>query len=272
MQLICNYKPTPMKRLARRRRRALTLLELIVVLAILVTLSGMVVPLIEGLGRQTNSSSNATVINDVNRAIGTCAMRHELGYFPDGWDSLLNTSGALFSGLHLNVSGTMGSDPISGLVEAKALTDTQLKSLSDVNLRTVYDAASTSPNVFTSLRPLQSGGKVAMLTDTAKNRAYGDDRFSVKHLDMSGTHDDKDFVVLGLGGMNSLRGNIVRDVPLISSADPNNHYARVLCVFMIPDAGSTAALFPAKYIGCFMPDGTSLRMNLDDYNNARKDL
>jgi hypothetical protein len=33
---------------------------------------------------------------------------------------------------------------------------------------------------------------------------------------------------------------------------------------MVPNSGTD----PAKYVGCFLPDGTSLRNNLEKYNNS----
>src|SRR5688500_6495918 len=81
-------------------RRGLTLLELIVVLAILVALSGLVIPLVQGLGYQTNASTNAAVVGDVNRSVGTFHTRFEK--YPDRWDSLrtTDTGGGLYSKLH----------------------------------------------------------------------------------------------------------------------------------------------------------------------------
>jgi hypothetical protein len=40
----------------------------------------------------------------------------------------------------------------------------------------------------------------------------------------------------------------------------------MLCIFMVPAEAATT--FPAKYVGCFLPDGTALRNNLDKYHNS----
>src|SRR5688572_27311520 len=96
MQSYCKYNLMDSTAFAPR---GLTLIELVVVLAILVALSGMVVPLIDGLGHQTNASTNATLVGDVNRAVRTYHARFDESY-PNGWDSLLDSGGSLFDKLH----------------------------------------------------------------------------------------------------------------------------------------------------------------------------
>lgn len=260
MQLFCNYTPMPFEPPVRPERRALTLLELVVVLAILAALSGMVVPLIEGLGYQTNASTNATVVNDVNRAVGAFVGRFER--LPSGWDSLVDTSGNLFDKLHTQLTTT------APVLEKVVISAVMAESLTSAGIYQVNDAtAGGFPNTFTpSTRNVTSGITLAMLTAATKTGVYNASRLSLAQLEAADVNND--YLVLGLGGMTTLRGAMMRDVPLISSADPNNFYARVLCVFMVPGNTNTTS-FPAKYIGCFLPDGTSQRMNLENYNNLR---
>ena len=81
---------------------------------------------------------------------------------------------------------------------------------------------------------------------------------------------NNEFVVLGLGAYSNLRGSAIAEVPLVQSADPTHYYARVLCIYMIPS--STAAAqdkFPATFLGCILPDGTSRTANIEQYNNSR---
>jgi prepilin-type N-terminal cleavage/methylation domain-containing protein len=230
------------------RRRALTLIELVVVLAILVALSGMVVPLIDGLGHQTNSSTNATVVGDVNKAIRTFQARSDRGQYPNLWDSLTTTAGVA-ADLH---------DVVVPLLQPLETTTTQAASLVDAGIYRVYDAAGLPREIAAKQIPL------AALNTTSTS--FTNDTFNVHNLDNFDPANQ--FVVLGLGPNVTLRGTVMTDVPLISSADPNQNYARVLCVFMIPGSGTDAESFPAKYVGCFLPDGTSLRNNLDKYNNS----
>lgn len=41
----------------------------------------------------------------------------------------------------------------------------------------------------------------------------------------------------------------------------------MLVVYKIPIAGATD-IFPAEYVGSFLPDGTSLRSNVDSFNSS----
>ena len=249
-----------------QRSRGLTLLELVVVLAILVVLAGLIVPIISGLGYQTNAATNATVADDVSRAVRTFYGRFDAQ--PTGWDSLLNTSGASFGKLQPSLQ-TLLATPID-------LTSVQTQSLTESGVYDVYDAdeslaanvAHATKRYFTSGEPLQSGGKVQVLSRTNAatllREAFG---LNTGHPDLLANNE---FVVLGLGAYSNLRGSAIAEVPLVQSADPTHYYARVLCIYMIPS--STAAAqdkFPATFLGCILPDGTSRTANIEQYNNSR---
>lgn len=243
-------------------RRALTLVELVVVLAILVALSGMIVPLVQGLGHQTNAATNATVVDDVNRALGSYAARS--GTQPDGWDSLLGKTQARFTRLHSALSTTATPN----LLEDSPLTQIQVDSLNSVGIYNVFDAdeaaVTLSPN-FNNLteRKLVDGGKVVKLTALGVATLGGE--FQVNQNNTV-TPVAYEFIVLGLGSNANVQGATMVQSPLIQSADPSNNYARVCCVYLIPSSTATTS-FPAKYLGCFMPDGTTSRKNMENYNN-----
>jgi len=245
-------------------RRGLTLLELIVVLAILVALSGMVVPLIQGLGYQTNASTNAAVVGDVNGSVGTFHTRFDK--YPNEWDSLLNASDGIYSKLHPNL---MNASP--SILQTATLSDLQADSLNVMGVYQLRDhvEGSLSPNTTgTGMRSIAAGSQVVTLNKTSltSSGTMSGELFSVREL--SETNAANDYVVVGLGTATTMRGSVMTDVPLIHGADPSNHYARVLCVFMVPGTDSGATAFPAKYVGCFLPDGSSLRNNLDRYHNV----
>jgi hypothetical protein len=143
------------------------------------------------------------------------------------------------------------------------LSADQARSLAERSgIRAVFVHDSALPNAtLTTTVSLTTGAKVAALD---KNAPLVNEAFNLNHLDNVSPTDE--YVVLGLGANTTIRSAVMTDVPLVSSADPNAYYARVLCVFMIP--GDTQPWFPAKYVGCFLPDGTSLRANIDKYNNS----
>jgi prepilin-type N-terminal cleavage/methylation domain-containing protein len=264
MQKFFPLTSTPNRREARTAartvlaRRGLTLLELIVVLAILVALSGMVIPLIQGLGYQTNASTNAAVVGDVNRSVGTFHTRFEK--YPDRWDSLrtTGTGGGLYSKLH---------PTLSPLLTATSITATQAESLNAMGVFQLYDHDENAESPSTSGtvgRSIASDLRVAKLNTAVVTSTLGG-LLSMQDLsEIGGAHD---YVVVGLGSSTSIRGSVMAEVPMLHSADPSRYYARVLCVFMVPMTGTEAA----KYVGCFMPDGSSLRSNLERYHNTGVD-
>lgn len=273
MQLYCNNSEARTDR--GGPRGGLTLVELVVVLAILVALSGLIVPLISGLGHQTNASTGATLIADVNRAVNAFHARAgDVNQYPDAWDSLLNTNGSLFNKLHPALTGSDAASYGAALLQVVDLSPSQAESLRSAGIYNLYraDESSTvapSLNEATSVS-VTTGAKAAILdvAATAGSSPYDKLVFATDLANASGiTAGEGEFIVLGVGFNSTLRGATLVEVPLVQGADPANYYARMLCVFMVPSSAATTS-FPARYVGCFLPDGTSLRNNLDKYNNA----
>lgn len=242
------------------------MIELVVVLAILIALSGLIIPMVQGLGFQTNGATNATVVDDVNRAIGIYSTRFDSQ--PGGWDSLLTPSGTIFNKVHPSLR--LASTP---LVQPMTLTAQQLESLQQAKIydvRDSIDGSSLAPNLNDeTIRTLAVGGKLLQLTTTGTGiarRPQLDGGFRVNQF-QDGDYDNE-FVVLGLGQWSTMQGSATMQVPLIQSADPTNNYARVCCVYMIPSGSSSATVFPARYVGCFLPDGMTARDNISRYNNS----
>ena len=249
----------------RSRRRALTLVELVVVLAILVVLSSLIVPLIQGLGFQTNAATNATVIDDVNRAMRAYAVRTDKQ--PNQWDSLLGTTGSRYTKLRDELSSYRNptTQTIVDLLQVTTLTAAQVKSLNDVGIYDVRDANESSAVAPSSnnelVRKLVNGGNVITLTLDGISALGGE--FQSSHAT---AEEPNELVVFGLGSNVTVQGATMMQIPLIQNSDPANHYARVLCVYQIP-VGTATVAFPARYIGCFMPDGTTARKNIENYNS-----
>lgn len=81
----------------RGHRRALTLLELVVVLAVLVALAGAVLGAIPALLRQTSAATAGAGAAQVNAAMQY--FRSSQGRYPDGYDSLIQAPYTLLSSL-----------------------------------------------------------------------------------------------------------------------------------------------------------------------------
>jgi hypothetical protein len=242
-----------------------------VVLTILVALSGLVVPLIQGLGYQTNASTNAAVVGDVDRSVGTFHTRFDK--YPNEWDSLLSSSDTLYSKLHPTLAGA--SPPI---LQTAALSGLQAESLQVMGIHQLWDhdeSGTLPPNTTGStLRTIAAGTIVTTLNESSlTSTAAPSDMVRLRDLSVTDLKDENnylDYVVVGLGTSTTIRGSVMTDVPMMHGSDPSRYYARVLCVFMVPGSG-TSTMFPAKYVGCFLPDGSSLRSNLERYHNTGLD-
>jgi prepilin-type N-terminal cleavage/methylation domain-containing protein len=252
-------------------RAGLTLLELVVVLVIIAALAALVVPRLNGVAAQANSATNASVVDEVNRAVALYETR--FGSYTSGWDSLLNSSDAFFTKLNPAIQQTATpSNVMRPAVQITTLDAGQAQSLRSAGIFGFHDAdesrVSTPSDNSSVWRNIGTGTEVATLVKTPITSGHGstfiDNAFSIDQFKSNWNHE---FVVVGLGGPTGLKGATLTEVPLVQSANPTQYYARVLCVFMIPAPGATN-VFPAQYVGCFLPDGTSLRQNVDSFNSA----
>lgn len=248
-------------------RRGLTLLELVVVLGILVILASLVVPNVGGLIFQSRSAGNAALIGDVNRAVNSYVARFAAQ--PDRWDSLLNTSGTLFNKLHPQLLTSNTALPV---LQVTPLDTNQANSLINAGITVLHDADESrtvppSDNA-TGDRAIANTANVVTLVKSTVTAPYNS-TFLDQAFGLNASKTDKwvnEFVVVGLSSQSAMRGSTMTDIPLVQSATPFNYYARVLCVYMIPPKGGSS--FRARYVGCFLPDGTSLPQSMVDYNTA----
>ena len=101
----------------RAKQRGLTLIELVVVLAILVALAGLIIQNFPGVISRAHTSTCATTVADVNKLMNY-SFETKIKY-PDGFDSLLNEDGTtLFSKLPGHAVGT----PIGGATQVTTAT------------------------------------------------------------------------------------------------------------------------------------------------------
>lgn len=264
---------------ARSAQRAgLTLIELVVVLVILAALAALVVPKLSGIASQSNSAVNASVVEDVNRAVSLYNARYQDAQ-PSGWDSLLSSTDAPFTKLHTTMLAAFTStDVTKPRLRVVALDAGQAKSLQDAKISGFHDADETRvcmPSDNSSVfRFLADGKKVVMLVEDNITSGHGstfiDNAFNLNQYrtDKFGKNvlTEYDYVVCGLGGPTNIKGQTMAEIPLVQSADPANYYARVLVVFQVPKAGETGVIRPARYVGSFLPDGTTIRQNVDSFN------
>lgn len=256
----------------RAQRHGLTLIELVVVLVILAALAGLVIPRLSGVTSQASSSTNATLVDDINRSVGLFETRY--GKQPSGWDSLLTASDAYYSKLHPSMTQT--TDVTKPNLQITTLDAGQAQSLKDAGISGFHDADEARVGLpsdnSTVFRLIADGKKVVTLVKTPIASGHGS-TFIDKALNLNQFRKtpqgvpvfDYEYVVVGLGGPTSIRGATMTEIPVVQSADPTKYYSRMICVYRIPAAGASVT-FPARYVGSFLPDGTSLRQNVDNFN------
>lgn len=237
----------------KKHRLGLTLIELVVVVAILAVLTMMIVPKLDGLRNNTNHAAAASSVSDSNRYIQTWTAMKTTS-FPDGWDSLTDGT-AMWApasvatktkGLHSTFNAA------SGKFKQDTLSADDVTGLSNIGIVTVYDvtaalASSKRPgDMFTTQRTLTGtpvGVFVNSATDAGKNiidRIY---RANQKTGGVSGTiPGGRRLLALGLGPMNEMIGKLTMEAPAYANVDSSLIYNRNIALFEV-GAGASKAIF-----------------------------
>jgi type II secretory pathway pseudopilin PulG len=245
-------------------------MELVVVMAILAALAGIVVPLLPNLITRAHTSSQATNVAELAKAIQMYQAVH-LGY-PNDFDSPVDGSGNLLS----IVVGATGTDytPVT-------LTDTNgvgtLDALASSGITAVETLQASGsgdwdPTFFPygndqTVTPipsvLASGTKLAGLTGAAASREFG-------------VSAAAQYVILGVGRFTTMQGNTLQEAPVHFDDDPNGApnvaYARLAAVFQVTSDDGAAPLAKAALvgIGAFHASGLAgLNSHLKEYYGAK---
>ncbi|MGC3967330.1 MAG: type II secretion system protein [Pirellulales bacterium] len=250
-------------------RRGLTLMELVVVMVILAALAGILLPLLPGMVKRAHTSTSATNVSEVAKAIQT----HQAVYLslPNNLDSLVNATGTLVAYLPGNTGGdlttlTLTDDTADALNDVGITTMAQMIAAPSSNIGdfgpTFYPYG-TDKTVLPTATALADGVAVASLLPAAANRLYA------APLGAS-------YTVFGLGSRTSMQGKSLQEAP-VHFADAENEaphvaYARYGAVFQVTDSTGNP-LESAKLIGicAFHGDGVvSLNDHLGEYWSANK--
>lgn len=253
-------------------RAGLTLIELVVVVAILAVLAALIVPRLNGVTKQADAATKMDFVVETNKAVTTYETRNRR-HAPT-WDNLVPRSGtALFSKLNPGLVPKLKVIALDA-VQAKSLVDTGI-----MGAMTVSESATALPSdaAVSDYTAVAAGANFpAIVKDTSwagHGSTFLDRAFNVLPTFSSGgsgmttTPPTDEFIVLGIGQSSSLRGSVITDAAIVQAADPARYYARMLCVYNIPAAGASVG-FPAQYVGSFMPDGTSAKDNADAYTTS----
>lgn len=232
-----------------RSRQALTLIELIVVLTILVGLAGILVPTLTNMVARTSRSTSAVNISEVAGAV----QRFEAIYlrYPNNLDSLMedittggDTLGTLFTSL-------------ASMIEDVTLDANTLSTLNTAGITAVgVHGDDTGTYAWPTLTTLANTNLLKGLTATAQ-----------QNLGLETTGVSGKYIVLGIGTRSELTGTVMVDAPVHfpanASSNPQVVYSRFLVIMQITDG--TNALTRARFIGALAPDGSSMGVELSGY-------
>ncbi len=225
----------------KQTARGLTLIELVVVLAILVALVGLVLAFFPGLLSRASKSTSATSIQDIAKAV-QINYSTQLSY-GSGYDSLLNAGGAtLYSNLTVNVAAQM---------TRATLTAADASALSALGINNIYHLTSTATDATFNVTqtgtvvPVALNVPVATISNTTvQNTVRG-------NYTPQGTTAPV-YVVFGVNKGATIVGSnsILQDAPVRAGADANENpttsYQRYGLVFLID--GTTPAR-TARFLG-----------------------
>lgn len=248
----------------KRSSYGLTLLELVIVMAILVALAAILVPLLPEFLGKANQAATATNLGEMDKWVPT--FRATYGRYPNYFDSMLDSTGVI-SGFVPQPTPPGGAKMVGEL----ELSEWQAKRLVGQGITEVYDLLSAIPAAtdpaYTDFnatfnpygtppnhRAIAADSKVMALKKTAAG-GYDDEVFD-RSVSPGVILDDKhDYVLLGIGKYCNLCGpnGIVREAPFFgqhkAQNTPATSYQRLVAVFDVGNKDDTDLRRPAKFVG-----------------------
>lgn len=266
-------------RSVRRSRGGFTLVELIVVLLIIATVAGLVIPAVASLGRTTDMAATAKTQQDVaNNIQQFCVLQKR---FPQGMDSLLQvgTAGATTGtpdGLYAPL--TSGGQQVSGMTTSNpnlysllVLDSTTIADAGTVQFRRsftrggfdyVYDHQSYDPATLAGEPNANNSGKIqrvfaagAIPVARLKGTVTGDPALSADNLtllrrivpaefDAAGAYTPETgthLVAMGVGPNCRLVPTTMLNTPSYPGAD-GKYYGRYVAIFKVFSTGERPVL------------------------------
>lgn len=241
-----------------RPRTGLTLLELVVVLAVLAILAGLVLPKLDGVLSKGHSAHGASAIGELGRYMET--YRALNGRYPDLYDSMMSATGVKYTKL---LPGT------TKYILAGALTPEEVASLDLVGVRRVWRHDEAAEDVNSSadltLGPVTIGTTAGLLLKLDPTNPDVQNllikEFRQDPADVAG---NRTYLVFGVGPQCTIcngKAGVMRDAPLHQDTDPGRFYNRLVVIF----ATSKTAGEKAELIGVVGPDGDSMAAHLREF-------
>jgi prepilin-type N-terminal cleavage/methylation domain-containing protein len=262
---------SPQRRRSRPGRQGFTLLELIVVIGILITLAGILVPILPNLLARSSYAVGATNTGELTKEIFT--YRTLNGTFPDGYDVLANADG---SGLATTViNGTLPTGftvgPLTGAGGVTSLNLAGIKNVYSMDTTAGHATFFTSANSTSS--PIASTTNFLQIAPATLQTMFGQGVSAASGVAYVALGIGNNCTLVGArkGGVQEapLRGVLVdaNGNPLTTSAnapeDPTNAYARFVAIFKVDANG----VKPASLVCCAALDPTAGILTTDQFVN-----
>ena len=284
------------------RRRGLTLIELLVVLVILIAVAGIVTALMPNMLTRAHDSTVATNITEVEKAVSGF-FTVNLAY-PDQFDSCMDTSGKIYQGMiwatnNPNGFSALSFTPVTGTgVPASnsttAFTASTLQAGEDFSLKfggitnlwnlnpasdvTAPNGESATFNAYYNSANAQVAAEAPVTVGMPV--VVADPNYIYQKLNQPlvyGTNGNPGrYLIFALGEKCTIVGATsygMFNAPLSfgehQSEQPNNSYARYLCVFRVFTDGSTRA----QLVGVTHSDATglgTLNMHVQEFYSVGK--
>ena len=244
-------------------RSGLTLLELVVVMAILAALAGILIPLMPGLVQKSSTTAGATNLDEIDKAMQLYASQNG-GFYPDQLDSLADSSGDLLSYVP-NGFGSWFQQGTAANVTADYGTLGGMSPLLDAGINYVVQPIAQptgtvgdwSPTYF----PYGTNATTPPTPAAITQLAYVQPSV-VQNLFGAGLPLDGRYVIFGLGKYSTIVGKGMAQAPVYFDStqgkDPDHAYSRFGVIFQTAGAGG-APLITARYLGSVAMDYYGLK-------------
>jgi len=257
------------------RKSGFTLIELVVVLAIIAALAGLVISQVAMLGRTTDMASSASNQAELANNIQLYFVLQKR--FPQGLDSLLDTTGAVYASDTTDANTQTRGLPYAGAdgtrlqaqLSAGTLTNVTgtaeyLRSFARSGFDWVHDhdtAVINSNNSSTVAKRLT--------TTTPFNVAEVTGAALIAKLVPQGLAANERLVALGIGPRNAAIGKTIINCPTYNGAD-GKYYGRFVAVFKVYASGERAVLVGVIDSYGRTPDYTQQQYNESLPDGARQ--
>lgn len=220
-----------------RRRSGFTLIELLIVIIIIATLASIVVPMVENLQRPAQIAVEASTMND----LFTNLEYHQVtrGFYPDRFDSLMNTAGAGYTRMAKDIFG--GKQKLALATIANVGTYQYLASLKKAGItnvmwhdETVLDASLSG----TALHPLGANSDTLPTLNPASTVIPN----KIAAVYPTGIPWNVQLVVLGMGPSVTSIGQTMVAPPISPHPEDYTNYRRYLVVIACYADGSRARI------------------------------